>query len=829
MSGGETLLGPFLVNQYGERYLPRINGEIFSKDGSDTIFRRQFGDSLAKEDHLYLIVGTDSGLFVQYILDKGLPLGTRFLFIEFPEIIERLQEWLDFESFPKNLAIVAPDKWEEQAAEFSLKDYFYLQHIERLKSMAVVDAHYDAYLTLHNDVQARMTQYNMAVNMEVGSKVFMMKGLENLSENRTPSTALKDLFKGQTAVLMAGGPSLDECFPWVKANRDKLVVLAVSRIAPQLLREGVVPDLIFSIDPHTMIFHQSKDMLAFHEETLFVNMYHAHPALVGQWRGRSVYMGSLFPWETELNPDNYVFSGITVSHQALGVAVRMGFTQLVLGGFDLCFSREGFTHLKGSVERDIGPFTESTELRVETNGGWQAETRYDFYSAIPSMGVMAEEAVVAGCRVINPAQGAAKIPHVEHLPWEEVALEKLPQPPREVLREKLPEDHRESRQAHYEMVVGELQRVREEVEKIKELTEEGLDCNARLFGRKGELPDFKYKTRMDEIEEILDNEYGDISALVRKWSVREFLKLSRPDRDREWSDEEIEETGRRYYENYSKSADELINLMGETIERVETRMEEEQRDPDYERLARQWQKDEQPGRIHLFFDRQGCEVAQLPSPWDERFREIMAAHEEQMAATENTYSEFCLQDQAQPGAVKSKALTLYRQKNIQKLKDYQEGLAESGIEGKEHYGHLIQGYIAELEGNLDRAVRCFRQITLDSLMQEAMQRIFSLSLRQKDMLAAMAVAKRLSSRSPLFIPYYADLLRLSGDREGALAVYSDYVKIVKKDFVTLLKIGRLKMEMKDISGAMAVFKEILEEDPDNKAARLFVEQLAKFV
>ncbi|MEO5340319.1 MAG: DUF115 domain-containing protein [Magnetococcus sp. MYC-9] len=832
--------GPILQNGFGEYYLPAVNQEIFSQSGADSFYRRHFDELLQKKDSLYLIVGTDGGRLIHWLLSRGLAEGSRYLFIEYPQLVDYLREGADFPSeLPDTVKLCSPETWLAEAESFSMRDYCYLGNLFRIKSLAVLDGFFEEYFNTWKQFEEQASQYQMMVSREVGSRVFMIKGLENLAENLLPAERMVGLFPGKTAVLLAGGPSLRESFAWVKANRDNLVVLAVARIASQLDQAGIRADFFFAIDPHDIIFHQSKRMLDYWQRTVLVNVYHLNPRLLSQWRGQSLYMGPLFPWESGLNPRrDLVFPGITVSHQALGMAVEMGFSQVVVAGFDLCFDRDGFTHTEGSEERKAGPFAAPLELWVETNGGWQAETRYDFMNAIPSLEQLATFAVNRGCRVINPAPGAARIAQVEHLPWASLVVEPLPVPAWQSIQERIAPPTATERMDHYERVMQELLRVRGEVQQVMRLTTEAMECNDRFFGRKGRPADFKFKLRMDEIERKLDEEHQPFSLLVKRWGVAEFLKLSRPDMDREWTDQEIEETGRRYYQIYRESASALTRLLDEIRQRLRARMEEEKPHPTLKTLVAQWKKDNQPGRLLVFLRRRQQEVESFAEGQQGMLRALLEAHQQAMAETETDYKAHLFQSMATPQTVRYKAMSLFRQKDAGRLLAFAQGLEKSAAEAvdagdagefatthKEQYVLLIRGLVAELAGDLPQAADYFNQIQSPYLLTDALQQRFTVALMQEDLPAALPIARQLAERSPLHIPHYGDMLRLTGRRQEAIAVYEGFVKMAKNDLVTMIKLGKLHSETGDPGAARRVFEHILQIDPDNKAALLFLQQL----
>jgi hypothetical protein len=79
-------------NSHGETYFPEINGQAFERQDSYSIFERVFSESLGEESRLYLILGTDSGLLVDYVRKNCLGKKSRFVFVDYPEVIERIEE-----------------------------------------------------------------------------------------------------------------------------------------------------------------------------------------------------------------------------------------------------------------------------------------------------------------------------------------------------------------------------------------------------------------------------------------------------------------------------------------------------------------------------------------------------------------------------------------------------------------------------------------------------------------------------------------------------------------------------------------------------------------
>ncbi|MBF0357839.1 MAG: DUF115 domain-containing protein [Magnetococcales bacterium] len=830
MDSSQDPLGVVLTNEFGERYFPSIIGEAFSLSGSDSFYHRHYGESLAKEGHLYLIIGTDGGLLLNWLLKGKTATDSRYLFIEISSSLQRLYaEGLIPEELPDNISVQPYEQWFEQALEQSMRDYFYVSKLMAIKSLSVFDGYHESYVELGTLVESKFSLFHMQMVQEVGSGIFAQKGLENIAENRMPVSMLDDIFAGKTAVLMAGGPSLDESFEWIRANRENLVVLAVARIAPQLKREKIVPDFIFAIDPYGLIFHQCKEMLDFYKQTFLVNMYHLNTQLVGQWRGKNFYIGTLFPWATEKNPRFKLFPGITVAHYALGVALDMGFSKIVLAGIDLCFSKEGFTHAQGSAEAQVGPYTKRSQLWVETNGGWQAETSPDFHSSLNALNTIAGQGVEKSerkCQLINPSQASAKIENIDHLPWDSITTTPLTISAVDSINNLLAESSVPSWSDHYQMVEGELNLVRGKLLKIKKLAENAIVYNDKLFGRKGHPPDFKYKKMMDDVELSLNNDFGDISRLVKSWSVGKLLKLSRPNKDVEWTDEEIEETGRRYYEIYRDSVKELLKVLDDSRQRLRARIEETKPRPNIKTLITQWNRDGQPGRLYTFLDRSGRSIEDFPEKQAESLKEVAQSFADILAETETDYSVHCQNTLASPMAILSKAKHFFTTNDTAKLENFLDGIKESSLEEKDAFVNLMEGYVAQKAGNLELALDHYEKVNSKMLEGECLKQCLSVYLLQNDLARACLVAEKLSEESMLFTPYYADLLRLTGDQKLAVVKYREYLDVVDHDLVVKQKLGKLYGDMGSRVEAVEMFEEILKDDPQNMAVKHYIEQFS---
>ena len=824
---------PFLVNRFGDRYLHAVNGNAFNHEGARTLYRRHFGNELDAPDTFNLVAGSDSGLLIEEVLARGVPEGSRFLFVEPEGVLERIRERFAERDLGPDLVLASSRDWRDRLDDLGLQDYLYLGRARVLRSLAAADGHLAEYPEILWTLRQELETINWRLQATTGNRVFIERQMQNLGELRHPAAVLKDAFAGATAVILGGGPSLPRLFPWIQAHRDRVLVIAVSRVCRQLLAAGIRPHMVVTIDPHDLSFDVSRELLLLDPATVVVHAYHASPLLVGQWPGPNLYLGPRYPWKTKAEPANLELAGPTVTNAAMQLALDLGVKQIILGGVDLCFSREGYTHAEGSNEQRFGPLLNALGTRVETNAGDLAESRPDFTTAIALLAGQAHLAAQRACRVLNPIPEAAWVEGVEHIPLDRIAPTPVAADPQVVLRERLPAEGPDVRRRHYGDVLRELAHARGRLRAMQRLALKGLECNDGLFGRNGKTADFKYKHRMDRVERRLDREFGDLAPLVKSFADLRFLKLVRP-RHKEWTDEEIEAAGRHYYETYRDSATELINLIDSARERVQARLEEESPAPDFDRLAARWLADGQPGRARVW--RAHHPDRDLPPEAEARFRELDQAFEALMAE-EATDQQAWVAREYDLGPVPGKVRSLFQKGDREGLEHLARGLEHSKDPRAPRLSQLVRGSLAELDGDLETAFSAYSAVLdgtglhnltsdhSDPVLEESLNRVAALSLNAGDSGNAALALGCLASLSPVYRPHYAEILRLRGDIQGALDAYGSYLEQAPDDLGALLRLGRLYLELGARDSARLAFEHILAKDPADRAARQLLDDL----
>lgn len=81
-----------------------------------------------------------------------------------------------------------------------------------------------------------LEQGNYCLNKE---KVKIAKGINSL----------KNAHQGKPALMISAGPSLDSVLPYLKHIKGSLILACVDTVFPALLKNGIYPEYVFSLDP----------------------------------------------------------------------------------------------------------------------------------------------------------------------------------------------------------------------------------------------------------------------------------------------------------------------------------------------------------------------------------------------------------------------------------------------------------------------------------------------------------------------------------------------------------------------------------------------------
>lgn len=821
----------FKSNSFNEKYLYSVNRNTFAKESSKTIFQRYFENKFDEPETLYFILGTDSGLLMNYLIEQERPLNTRYIFIELPHLIDSVKSNLPEDYDKDSYLLTTPAEWEIVAHSVEIDIYIYKDKIKHLKSLGAIDCFTVDYHEKNVEIVKRLEIIFFFTRAIVGVFPFMSRQLMNICENKISSTVLNNAFEGKTAVILAGGPSLDENIEWVRENKKNLVVFAVSRIAKYLLEKNVIPHIIVSVDPYDVSFDVSKELLLMPPEVLYIQANCAPPKLISQWHGRSLYIGKRFPWHDKSDENANKMGGPTVTNAALKSAIEMGCKDILLVGADLCYSATGVSHASGSNEAKLGPaLGQAGGIWVETYSGRKAETLIEFDNAISALSEQATLGQETGVNIYNLSENAAKAKGIPHVPTAALSFENEQDNVADIINAHIPELSTEQIRQDNNYVLKQSESMLKDIQAIKILAEEALECNKKLFNEKGKESDnFKFKLRMDKIEKNIDSKYKKASLFVKNFGLDQFVKATQATHD-EWEDEKLEETGELYYNAYVESCSYLIKLLKATIARINIRIEEEKSSPNFAKLCQHWQTEEHFGRAKVWLEAKNHHNISLDANEQQLYQECLKKFDEQISQEKTDHYKRSEQEASLNG-VKRKITIMYHQSNIDglytlsnSLKLYQ-GTAENNQKAKELYV-LAQAYLATLNRDYESALINFESLTDELLTEDELQQIAWIAIKVEQPEKAEAALHLLAETSDYYYPNYAKILKLSGKYQTAIDLYSHHLSNNPKDIKSWQEIGDLFASIKANESAEMAFNMVLKLEPDNEKATLALKNLS---
>lgn len=227
------------------------------------------------------------------------------------------------------------------------------------------------------------------------SKKWLINTLQNISTiNLSTAYRLSDLegkFSGQTALILAAGPSLKENIEKIKANREKYVIFAVNKVLRALEPTGITPDFAVCLDPGGI----DLTLTGLEDFCKKINcIMDLKSDSVLFTKGFKRYFISFTEDDfvvkklTDYNKSikTYEFGG-SATTMALVAAVKMGFAKVVFAGLDMAF-KDGVMYSTGETVNKISDSkmtvsnAQKNIVKVKSVTGDMVETRDDYAAFI---------------------------------------------------------------------------------------------------------------------------------------------------------------------------------------------------------------------------------------------------------------------------------------------------------------------------------------------------------------------------------------------------------------------------------------------------------------
>lgn len=368
----------------------------------------------------------------------------------------------------------------------------------------------DDYLLFLNDFYARVEQIIMQKNTDIA---FNGEHIENFWHNildLIDQYGVKDLIKnienenkeGYPAFIVSAGPSLDKNIDMLKNVEGRGIIMAVDTAIKPLLKKGIVPDIVASVDPHKpleLFQYRGTENLP-----MLVDINY-NSKIDSLHNGKRFYTWSGEPFVKEFLEKmgiglGVIESGGSVACNLFSLAIMSKFETIVLIGQDLAYpNKKGHSSASYDSESNIdiesGKYFKVEDIygnHVYTEGNMNAYRKW-FEATIsrnPSI------------RFIDATEGGAKIKGTEIMTLSSAINEccnKLSEKKWIKIVNDCPKlMNKEQRKQAIEI----LGKMPQNLEYLKEMLDDGMETIERIRNNKGELENDEIKKNIQEIMEI---------------------------------------------------------------------------------------------------------------------------------------------------------------------------------------------------------------------------------------------------------------------------------------------------------------------------------------
>lgn len=233
---------------------------------------------------------------------------------------------------------------------------------------------------------------------------------------------LKDLYMGKPAVIVSAGPSLTKNIHLLKNVQDKFIIICGLRTIGTLIKNGIKPDFLCSVDPQDEACELMKDCIDSEVPLVFMDSSsnktvkkHKGLKIIAANQGMESYLEEMLGIKVDS-----IIQGGSVAHFCMGLAVYMGCSNVIFIGQDLAYTNEKFQAEGTYSESGIDELKYKYEKNKEE---WDKDKNYSVYvpdihgqmvrtsSVLNSYRQEFEDLIYScdGVKFINSSQGGANI------------------------------------------------------------------------------------------------------------------------------------------------------------------------------------------------------------------------------------------------------------------------------------------------------------------------------------------------------------------------------------------------------------------------------------
>ena len=822
-------LGAPETNSFGEQYYPEINQLLFSKQSSEAVFKANFSELLDQEEMLYLIVGSDSGLLYEFLKRQKFSSNVQFVIVELNSVIEQLGLTVDLGREDNGNVHLTNEFFEFGLLFNFFENYVFRHKIQLVRSMSVIDAVMGSpYQLFWEDMTNRYMSFQDYITVTHEARQFDDARLYNAADNLVPIIDHRGAIEGSTAVILGGGPTLDDTIDWIKAHQKDVVIFSAARISKRLIKEQITPDFFVSVDPHNVSFDNSKGIYSFEDESILLNSYHVNQKLLSQWRGLTAYGGTKYGWKNEKYSENVGVPGPNVINTAVSFAVELGCHNIIFSGVDFCFAH-GKSHESGSDEAKLSSHLGYKEvIKVEANSGEMTPTQILYASGRDSMEVQVSDykKLKPVVKFYSMGWASAKIRGVEFVEPEKIQFlsEKTEQQIAH-LKQAL-NLSKEQRIEKVEETLGELEQQKKRFKKIKQLSADGLKAMGKFIDKTTQQPKPKALEKVKRLRKKLDREVGDDGEWLFSYNAKNFADTFKPANEQDQqqpSTDDLAENLTGYFKGLNSVAEQLLDLIDKSKERGNIRLDELKGKAPKE-IFPYWKRWGEFGRAHYWMkwhDKTTLDEDNLLI-----LEEAERLFGEEVEKTDTKQFQLMKKQSLDLPTLIAKvdtAIQIQSEHQLNTLLDHAENFETEQI--KEDFARLIQAAIAEVKQDNDTAITFYLNIVSKEVRHFALKRALNIYLAVKHYDNAMVLLEELCTFSLDYMVPYADMVALLGQPQMASEILGMYLSQHTEKTSVHLKLAQYLLDAGMNDKARQELENILQSDPDNQTAKQLLSSL----
>lgn len=404
--------GDFYLNS---KYEPYVAAQIWAEQFENVTYKTKF-----------VIIGFANGVYLKVLKEKY-PENIIICSEAFEELEQIIINNVDItEDFGDKVFFAAGERRRELFQQYISQFIAYGDRNDVIfgiiPNYAKIDEQYVSEFKniYYHEMERLIVVRNTLIGDEKYRRDSILKNLFVFPKKNTLGQLIANLkkhdFSNNVAIIVSAGPSLDKNIDLLKKAKNKAFLIAVDASAMAMIKVGVCPDIIVTIDPikdETIL--QNEQLL---KTPLICSMY-SHYRIVQQHKGNIYFQTSDSEFAMEVYKKyNHemvsLSSGGSVANNAYSLAEVAGFGTIVLVGQDLAYPN-GQVHASGAEYKLLmGTNTINAKdkryFEVEANDGGKVltEGNMDIYRR------WFEERIREGkCHVINATEGGARIEGAE--------------------------------------------------------------------------------------------------------------------------------------------------------------------------------------------------------------------------------------------------------------------------------------------------------------------------------------------------------------------------------------------------------------------------------